>query len=444
MKTIITRTIKIVLGAAYIIGIIVYIAFHSYNPQTASLITIFLLTNLPLILIIVFRKTNEDLRWEIKNKEIELSLNKKRWESLVELLPQMVYEYKSDLEGHLTFVNTYGLRLLGYKPRLIKKMNFLDFFDPADHKKLITDRAEIVKDQKIIICEHVAIKSDGTRFPVALYSAPILDERRKTAGIRSILIDLSEIKRFRQTIEDLKNLDKTKDDFLNIAAHELKTPLTSILILSEILKGKSSEIKNDEISQQIGVIFGEAKRLKRIIDQILTITRFENKRNLYKSERFDLTQKVKDFIPTIQTLIDTHGAKMEISISKSPALVYANPDKILEVVYNFVDNAIKYGSRDQTIGLQLLVRGNNVKVEVNDTGRGIDKNKLQSIFTKFGQLDNSYSRSQEGIGLGLYICKLIIESYHGQIGVNSVINRGSTFYFTLPLAKSVTLEKHDI
>ena len=436
MKKTSKKIITIFLALIYIVGLGSYIISNpatAISGQTGLTLLLFLATNLPLLLIIIFRKDTEELQEDIKNKEIKLTLNKKRWESLMALLPQMVYEYKSDLEGHITFINIYGLQLLGYTGRIIKKLNFLDLFDKSDHKKLIDDRQKIIKHRRTIICKLTALKQDGSKFPVVLYSAPIIDEHNKVAGIRSVLIDLSENRKFQETIEELKNLDKIKDDFLNIAAHELKTPLTSILILSELLKTRGSELNKKELDKQSSIIFSEAQRLRKIIDQILTITRFENKRNLAKSEIFDLNAKLKEFAPTLKALVEGRGEKINFEFADDKMPIFANPDKILEVIGNFVDNALKYGEKNQTLKVRAILTDHTIRVEVIDQGKGIPKDKLMTIFSKFGQLDNSYARAQEGIGLGLYICKLIIESYKGQVGVRSIVNQGSTFFFSLPL-----------
>ena len=236
-------------------------------------------------------------------------------------------------------------------------------------------------------------------------------------------------------VKKLEDLDKLKDDFLDVAAHELKTPLTTILIMSEILKADPKKFKDPTMADQVGLMFGEATRLKKVVDQILTVTKFKNKKDIIKGEDFDIIAAIKKYQPILKSTATLRQQKIKFSLVKAKATVNANPDKLLEVLLNFVDNAIKYGSPDQTIGVSAVVENDEIIVSVKDSGIGIPADKIEQIFSKFDQLEHALSRSQEGLGLGLYICRLIVESYHGHIGVKSVVGQGSTFYFSLPLIK---------
>jgi len=354
---------------------------------------------------------------------------------VIDLLPQMVYEYQSENGGKIVFLNNFGLKLLGYTNEEVKNLNYINIFDPAEREKIIKEKEKIIRSHQTTVSEHICVRKDGSKFPAALYSAPISNERNEIVGVRSILIDLTEVQRFKDTVEQLTNLDKTKDDFLNIAAHELKTPLTSILVMSEILRQNPKLSKVPDLKEQMDVIFNESNRLKKIVDQILTITRFENKRPVAKIEPFDLVAGINNFLPTLQALASTKKAEFSVDIKVKKAMVRANLDKVMEVIYNFVDNAIKYGGNTNKVEMNVSRQLNKIRVEVRDHGDGIGRDKATSIFTKFGQLESTMTRSQEGIGLGLYICRLIIEAYGGEIGVDSRVHQGSTFYFSLPVMK---------
>ncbi len=419
----------------YFAAVIFFIFRYSYQPQTNYLLAFFFVTNFPTSLALLLHRNSTELKAKLIRKDLELSLSKKRFSGVIDLLPQMVYEYKNEDSGKVVFINNFGLKLLGYSEHEAKQLNYLDIFDASEREKIIKEKERIIKSRQTTVSEYLCTRKDGSRFPAALYSAPISNERNEIVGIRSILIDLTEVQHFKETVEQLTNLDKTKDDFLNIAAHELKTPLTSILVMSEILLQNPAFKKNPETKEQLDVIFNEANRLKKIVDQILTITRFENKRPMAKDEPFDLIAAINNFLPTLQALAVTKKSNFTKEIKLPKAMVKANADKILEVIYNLVDNAMKYGGDNNDVEMVVFKEGNRVRVEIKDHGDGISQDKAISLFNKFSQMETTMTRSQEGIGLGLYICRLIIEAYGGQIGVDSRVHQGSTFYFTLPLFK---------
>ncbi|PIT94467.1 hypothetical protein COT98_03500 [Candidatus Falkowbacteria bacterium CG10_big_fil_rev_8_21_14_0_10_39_9] len=431
------KIIPVLLLLVYFTLVVYFILRYSYPPQSYFLIIFFLLSNLPSASIIITRKSNKELMNELQLTEKALQETYKHWDSLLGLLPQAVFGYANNSKGNILFVNDFGVKLFGYDGlEDFKKMGYLDIFDGSQKAKIIAERDNLIEKKSTAISEYVGLKKDGTKFPVALYSTPIMDADNKVSGVLGILIDLSEIKRFKDTIDQLHSLDKAKDDFLNIAAHELKTPLTSILVISEILKTKAKTLNNKEIDNDINLVFGEAERLKKIVDQILTATRFENKHNVVKNDTFDLLTLIRGHVPVLKSLIEPRNNHVQIEIiDGQEALVSADPDKLMEVLNNFVDNAIKYGFPEQTIIVKTVLTDNEIRVEVTDSGVGIESDKIGRIFSKFSQLENTLSRTQEGIGLGLYISRLIIESYGGHVGVTSVLREGSTFYFSLPLVK---------
>ncbi|MEI7620696.1 MAG: PAS domain-containing sensor histidine kinase [Candidatus Falkowbacteria bacterium] len=429
------KIIPVLLLLVYFAVVVWFILNYSYPPQSYFLILLFLFSNFPSALIIISKKSDKELLNELKFTEKALRETYKHWDSLLSLLPQAVFGYANNTEGNILFVNDFGIKLFGYNDlEDFKKMGYLDIFDSSQKAKIIAERDNLIERRSTAISEYVGLKKDGTKFPVALYSTPIMDAENKVSGVLGILIDLSEVKRFKETIDQLHSLDKAKDDFLNIAAHELKTPLTSILVVSELLKTKTKGIVDQEIGKEIDLVFGEAERLKKIVDQILTATRFENKHNVVKNQTFDLLSLIKSHIITLNSLAEPRGSHINFELTDGKeALISADPDKILEVLNNFVDNAVKYGTSGQTITVKTILSGAEVRLEISDQGAGIEPEKIGRIFSKFSQLENSLARTQEGIGLGLYISRLIIESYKGHVGVESVLKKGSTFYFSLPL-----------
>ncbi len=247
--------------------------------------------------------------------------------------------------------------------------------------------------------------------------------------------DVTEQRKAEEEVKNLRELDRTKDEFLNIAAHELKTPLASVMGMSQMLQNRKSSFEED-CREYLDTINKEAFRLSRVVKQILTVTRFEQGKQEIKEQKFNLGNFVNSLRSTLEVLADRNDSQIDIEI-RDNINIKSDKDKVAEVIYNLVENAVKYGKEGQTITIRVSrEEKNKAKVEVMDQGQGLSREKQKKIFVKFGQLDDYLKRDHEGLGLGLYICKVIIKKMGGQIKVSSTPGKGSNFYFILPLKKA--------
>lgn len=238
------------------------------------------------------------------------------------------------------------------------------------------------------------------------------------------------------TISQMKELDRMKNDILNIATHELKTPLISIVGLSEIMQ-KHAALLSPEYQGYINIIHEEGSKLTNLIRKMLTSIKRENNKSEKIREKFNLDDLLLSLETSLNMMAKRTNSQVTFNIGAKGIEIESNKEKISQVIYNFVDNAVKYGPSNQTIRVILnKPDAKFVKVAVSDAGPGISKEMRKKLFLKFSQLEPSLSRSQEGIGLGLFICKQNIEELGGQIGVESKPGHGATFYFTLPLESS--------
>ena len=236
-------------------------------------------------------------------------------------------------------------------------------------------------------------------------------------------------------------------DFINIAAHELRTPIQPILGLSEIL----SPIAGKKNKEYIDVIIRNAKRLKRLSEDILDTTRIESKTLNLKKQSFSFIKAISDIVndyspsSTATELNKYTNSQVTISFSASEELksidVVADPDRIKQVLSNLVNNSLKF-TKEGTISItaELAKKPYNHKVihkiivRVKDTGLGIDLDILPRLFSKFVTKSN-YGDGGSGTGLGLYICKGIIKAHGGRIWAkNNKDGKGATFSFSLPFA----------
>ncbi|HEX7141652.1 MAG TPA: ATP-binding protein, partial [Nitrososphaeraceae archaeon] len=231
--------------------------------------------------------------------------------------------------------------------------------------------------------------------------------------------------------EKVKESEKMKSEFINIAAHELRTPIQPILGLTDIIYSK---IKDEELHELLDIIMRNAKRLKRLTDNLLDITKIEGRSLMLNKEKFNLniliSEVLKDYVNKQKS-----QPKFEIVYDfkhKEDTIVEADRDRLSQVIHNLLDNALKFTTHNQQMIFVIIDKkkeGKEIIVSVKDTGEGISDKILSKLFTKFATSDPT-----TGTGLGLYICKNIIEAHGGRISAeNNSDGKGATFRFTLPI-----------
>lgn len=270
-------------------------------------------------------------------------------------------------------------------------------------------------------------------------------------------LQYDEIKQFNITLQEkikhatynlrtanhkLKELDKMKDDFVSVASHELRTPMTAIksyLWLALAGKGGKLSAKQEYYLQRS---YNSVDRLIKLVNDMLNISRIESGRIFISLTKTNIVQLVQEVVEEIKPRIDELKIKIEFDFSSKGVLskdeikeVIADPDKIKEVVLNLIGNSLKFTDEQGIISVFFVKEGNKIVTNVKDTGRGIDTKDMPTLFTKFGMIQGSYATNKKasGTGLGLYISKSIIELHNGEMKASSEgIGKGATFSFSLP------------
>jgi signal transduction histidine kinase len=228
----------------------------------------------------------------------------------------------------------------------------------------------------------------------------------------------------------LKEQETIQKEFINVAAHELRTPIQPILGLSGIL---SSSLKDSSQQEMIEIVMRNAKRLQRLSQDILDVSKIESHLMSLSKSELDLTEKIDTAINDIASANESKQGKVKIIFdSKEPLIVLADQDRLYQVLFNLINNALKFTDKGEVVikAERRNINNNNSEaiVTIRDTGSGIDPEIMPRLFTKFS------TRSDSGTGLGLYISKAIIEAHGGKIWAqNNPDGRGATFSFSLPL-----------
>lgn len=275
----------------------------------------------------------------------------------------------------------------------------------------------------------------------------ITEDKRKLEELlaeRTNLIERLEIDKV-----DLKELDKLKSAFLANISHELRTPMNSIIGYTELLMDKIDGPVNEEQEKSLRRVKEAAKRLLRLIDDILSMSRIESAKVKLNRRKLDLKGLIESVISVFEPVMKQKDLTLTLNLNENLPIVYADEERIRQVLSNLLSNAVKFTDRGGIVvtakpsergvrkGEELLF----VDVCVADTGIGIRANDLGKIFSKFVQVDYTLVRQFEGAGIGLSIVKGLVESHGGEVWVTSEYGAGSTFCFTLPVEKEL-LEKN--
>lgn len=334
--------------------------------------------------------------------------------------------YGIDLEGRLTFINEAGARLLGYHPadltgREIHTVIHHSHADGTPYSRVTSPILQGMRRREAVrMRDEVFWRHDGTKIPVEYTANPLIEDGQ-LAGMVVAFQDVSERRR----------LDRMKDEFISTVSHELRTPLTSLRASLGLISSGALNKRPEKQLQMIEMAIGNCDRLVRLVNDILDFEKMESGRlplNREAFEAIDLLRRAADVAHATAT--EVH---ISFQIQAGKGRVFADPERTMQVLNELVSNAIKFSPPKTVIrlGTQPASEG-EVCFVVEDQGRGIPPEKLEHIFDKFQQGDASDSRALGGTGLGLALCRSIVEQLGGRIWAESTLGKGSRFLFTLP------------
>ena len=248
------------------------------------------------------------------------------------------------------------------------------------------------------------------------------------------ILELSELaETLEYTKDELSKTENLRRELLANVSHDLKTPLTMIKAYAEMVRDVT--YKDDtKRTKDLNIIIEETDRLNVLVNDILELSKIQSGTQKLTIEQFDLEKFVKNIIKRYDIMSENKKYKFKVSINKN-IIVSADRKRIEQVMYNLINNAINYTGDDKKIIINALVLENTVRIEVKDTGKGIDKEELENIWDKYYKIDKTHSREQVGSGVGLSIVKNILINHNCNYGVESIKGNGTTFYFELPKVK---------
>lgn len=224
-----------------------------------------------------------------------------------------------------------------------------------------------------------------------------------------------------------KKLSEMKTDFINNMTHEFKTPIATIQVSSEALMRGSTSGNPEKVTTYANIIKDETNRLKGQVEQILRIAMVDNVKNKLKREPVDFNQMIRDIADNMMVRIENAKCKLDIHLDAKNPIVVGDRDHLVNVLYNLVDNALKYSKENPYLRIRTFNKKSKLVVEIEDHGIGIPKEAQKHIFEKFFRVPTGNVHNVKGFGLGLSYVKRIVESHQGKIHLHSVPGKGTTF-----------------
>lgn len=347
---------------------------------------------------------------------------KQRLEAIVEQLPVGVIICNAD--GKYTNVNKQVERILGIPVPLGSRAGMTPLVRGEFNGRPISSQHSqlyrVLSSGKPIIDEDFMVeRRDGQKIYVRASAAPIHNRKGKIFAAACIFNDITP----------QKELEERKDDFVNMASHELKTPITSLKLYIDSLQIRMKDSKDERLLKTLSSIKYQTERLQKLVTDLLDVSRLQTGKLLFTKEVFDLDALL---LETVEQLQGTTSHQISYK-GKEKLLVDGDKFRIYQVLTNLITNALKYSRESAQIHVRLQKRAGKAQVSVKDFGIGIEKDQQKKIFERLYQVMDDTEKTFPGFGMGLYISKEIVKRHKGSIWVESVRGKGSTFYFTLPL-----------
>ena len=265
------------------------------------------------------------------------------------------------------------------------------------------------------------IAKGGRIIPISVAASPVIQDGRIN-GLVVVLRDVS--------VE--RGVDRAKSEFVSIASHQLRTPLTAMnWYVESIMSGDFGELP-DQVRQSLNIVLISGRRLANLITALLNVTRIEMKYYRIVSELVSLKEICEGVIGEVRTAADEKRVTLSFKAARLPK-VQLDPNLIKIVVQNLVDNAVKYSFEGGSVAIDLSRDGEMAMLRVKDDGMGIPEEQQRSIFQKMFRAENAVQNVPDGTGLGLYIAKAVVEDFGGKIWFESEFGKGATFFVVLPL-----------
>lgn len=380
---------------------------------------------------------------------LQVDMQRRRLSDIISSVPGVVWEavgVPNLKTQQINFVSDYVETMLGYTvEEWLATPNFwLTIVHPDDQKRAGEEGTAIFLGKRKGISEFRWVAKDGRVIWVEAQSTVIYDDDGNPIGMRGVTMDITYRKQAEQRMweanEELKRLNQLKSDFTAVVSHELRTPLSVMKeAINLTLEGIEGPVTEAQV-ETLGLAKANVDRLARLINNVLDFSRMESSKWSMIIEKTNMTALMTE----VYTMMKIAARKKELhcvlELPPQPVFAICDADKIKQVLINLIHNAIKFTPPKGTITCRMMTSNSNIKFEVEDTGIGIHEKDKALIFEMYSQALSDNRRHAGGAGVGLAVCKQIVEKHHGTITVESAYGKGSRFTVTLPCGTPFLME----
>lgn len=355
----------------------------------------------------------------------EVAEEEQRLRELLANVPGLVWEAygkPDETQQRIDFVSDYVESMLGYTvEEWLGTPNFwLKIVHPDDKKRAAEESVRIFTSKKGGISRFRWMTKDNNILWVEAHSFVIKNKIGKPIGMRGVTMDIT------QRMEN----ENRKDEFISMASHELKTPITSMKVFTQILQKPTSGITDEKPRRYLQRMDEQLDKLTHLVNDLLDVSKIQAGKLSFKKHTFSLHELLQEVVENMQEITKDHAIRIR---GTNSIAVHADRHRIGQVLINLLSNAIKYSPDNKEIIVTLAAKKDEVVVSVKDYGVGIDPIHQEKIFERFYRVYDNTDRTFPGLGMGLFISGEIIRRHTGRIWVKSKKGQGSTFYISLPI-----------
>jgi PAS domain S-box-containing protein len=329
-----------------------------------------------------------------------------------------------DMQAKIMYISPSCETILGYKPDEMIGKKVSEFEHPDDLANVEQEFVKIFQGGIAIVPFYRVKHKDGYWVTFSATGSAIYDEQ----GRPSLLISTSH------DITQQMELERRKDEFISIASHELRTPVTSIKGFTQILHRRFQRLGDDDAQRYLSIMDKQLDKLTALINDLLDLSKIQAGKLTLQTERFDLAVLVQESVEMMQQTTHSHRLVLD---NYTEVQVVGDRDRLGQVLINLLTNAVKYSPNADKVIIRVFKNAEQAYVSVQDFGIGIQETEHEKIFERFYQAPAPLEQTYPGLGMGLYISNEIITRHSGRMWVESRKGEGSTFYIAIPRAKEV-------
>jgi PAS domain S-box-containing protein len=372
------------------------------------------------------RRANEQLEQQIaerKRAEQVLRESEKRYRDLYEEAPNAYFSVGVD--GYIKQANRSATELLGYSLDELIGQPVVDLYADTPNGKAKAQEVfqKFLAGEEILDEELEMRRADDSKVWVSLSVRPIRDKEGQVIASRSVVADITEHKK----------LDQLKDDFIGLVSHELRSPMTVITGAINTALTEAERLSPEETRQLLQDAALEAELLSNLLGNLLELSRVQAARLVLHAEATSVSKVIQDAVDKIKRQSPVH--QFIVDTPKKIPPLYADPLRLERILYNLLENAVKYSPQGGEIRVSVRPQKEHLVIGVSDQGVGISPADQAKLFGPFQRLEESRPDRARGVGLGLLVCRRLVEAHGGRIWVESEVGRGSTFFFTMLLSQ---------